>query len=187
MSISKWLTFQSLMLALAGSMLIALLLISTKSVFLINKGVSPPLTKADFLQAKGYKLGYELFMTNSYTGWVPNKGNKFIYDENKQMYISQRLNISSPPIDSFGTRFKISSINWENEFGLVDSDSTIDQSKFGLSLKGTVLPLDYFANSKDIHFELSEFAKPIYLKVSIKIIANSYRPEALMYIEYTEK
>lgn len=187
MSISKWLTFQNLMLALASSMFIAFLLISTKSVFLINKGVNTSLTKADFLQAKGYKLGYELFMTNSYTGWVPNTGNKFIYDEIKQMYISQRLNISSPPMDSFGTRFKISSINWENEFGLVDSDSTNDQSKFGLSLKGKVLQLDYYANSKDIHFELSESAKPIYLNVSIKVITNSYRPKALMYIEYTEK
>jgi hypothetical protein len=72
-------------------------------------------------------------------------------------------------------RFKITSSDWQHEFGFTNTNSCIEESKFGL-VKDTVLifNIKYFsvlADSKDMFFELPQDANPTSLSVKVKIIS----------------
>lgn len=154
--------------------------------FSIEKPTSILLLQEDFLQMQGYKLGYDLYLPNSFTGWEPNDSNKFTYDAARQLYEFKGLNISQSPIDTMGARFKITAFNWQNELGLTFTDATNERSTFGITNNGVVLNLKYYVDSRDMYFELPAEAQnnSLVLNVQVKVISQEYHPRALMYVEY---
>lgn len=153
--------------------------------------MSAPLTEQKFYQTPGFKLDYDIYLPNSYTGWEPALDNKFSYDAKRQLYVLNNLNISQSPIDNVGDRFKITSIDWQHEFGFTNTNSYIEESKIGL-VKNTelIFNIKYFsvlADSKDMFFELPPDAHPASLNVKVKIISEKSPAKAWMMVSYTEK
>ena len=155
-------------------------------LFSVEKPIPILLSPADFAATQGYKLGYDIYLPNSFTGWLPNESNKLTYDPLQQLYVIEGVNISTPPVDHWGARFKITTLDWQNELGLAFIDATNEQSKFGIGPNGVVLNLKHYVDSRDIYFELPATVKTNELKLNIKvkITSQDYHPDALMYVEY---
>jgi hypothetical protein len=137
-----------------------------------------------FQQTRGFRLGYDLYLPNSFGSWTPNADNRMQFNAQSNTYQISNIDISTAQIDDWGARFKIASIDWENEFGLAPSQVTNEQSKFGISQEGSVLHLRHYVDSRDMYFELPNESKARYINVKVKITSEQFHPTALMYIEY---
>jgi hypothetical protein len=88
-------------------------------------------------------------------------------------------------VDAVGRRFKITSTNWQNQFGFSDYVPRTE-SMFGVSEEHSpVLQLNHFYNSNDIYIEVPPQSDKSYLSVFVKIISNNLRPEGLMFVKLT--
>lgn len=168
-----------------------LLLFGCDNNYVIEQNQSQALTVERFYQTPGFKLDYDLYLPNSYSGWEPSDNNKFSYDPDKQVYSLKPLDISHAPIDNFGERFKITSVDWQHELGFTSTDSYIEESKIGLAKEAVLIfNIKYFSisdDSKDMYFELPKEANPAYLHVKVKVISNKSPAVAWLMISYTEK
>lgn len=147
---------------------------------------SIPLSQQDFVASNSYKLDYDIYMPNSFTGWTPQDNNRFIYNNQTHSYQLKNLNISGPQIDSWGARFKIASADWANEFAFAKAHDTPEQSKFGIKQQGSVVQLAHIFYASDIYFELPINSDAQYLQVEFKVTENTEQPNALLYIYFTD-
>lgn len=146
---------------------------------------APIVDMATFKQTPGYTLGYDIYMPNSYTGWTPNTQNKLLFNNLTNTYELNNIAISGEQVDDWGARFKITSVDWQNEFGVTIADATNEQSKFGVPPDGAILRLAHYVDSRDMYFELPRNARANALNVKIKITSQDFHPTALLFIEYT--
>lgn len=142
-----------------------------------------PVSPAYFNQQKGVKLPYKLYFPNSFTGWL--RESEFEYSDACQCYQILNLDISGEPIDSWGTRFKIASKNWQHEFGFTSAHNNLEQAKFGVTPQGTIVGIHYHAYAADMYFELPKNGKTNYLHVKLKVLSNDEEPEGLLSIAYS--
>ncbi|MER2492898.1 hypothetical protein [Catenovulum sediminis] len=162
-----------------------LLLAGCERFYTLEKHRPEVFTEADFYQVEGYKLRYDLYMPNSYTGWHHSDRNKFELDEKTNTYWMKNVDISKPQVDDVGGRFKIASIDWQNQFGFGEYDVTQDESSFGLPEKGVVLHLHFSHNSRDMFIELPKEKHGKWLTVGLKVTSDSLRPNAIMMVKLT--
>ncbi|MBU2883594.1 hypothetical protein KO525_10320 [Psychrosphaera sp. B3R10] len=166
------------------------LLLGCDNNYLVEKA-SAPLTEDSFYKQSGYKLDFDLYLPNSYTGWNPTIYNKFTYDADKQLYVLNNLDISKAPIDNYGQRFKITSKDWQHEFGFTNTNSFIEESKFGLvNNRPSIFKVKYYsvlADSKDLYFELPHNANPSVLNIKLKVTSEATPQQAWLMVSYVEK
>lgn len=172
----------------AGAILAALLIVVALYMWNHKWTVAPlhppQLSYEAFKQATGYSVGFDLYLPNSYTGWTPNKDNKLIYNNHTNTYDINNIDISGEQVDDWGARFKITSVDWQNEFGVVFADATNEQSKFGIPKEGAVLHLRHYVDSRDMYFELPQHANATHINIKLKVTSKDFHPTALMFIEY---
>ena len=165
------------------------LLFGCNNNYLIEN-TSAPINEELFYQKNGFKLDYDLYLPNSFTGWEPTIHNKFFYDTRQQLYVLNNLDISKTPIDNYGQRFKITSIDWQHEFGFASTNAFIEESKFGLVPNTpSIFKIKHYsvlADSKDLFFELPQGVTPTALNIKIKIITEKIPYQALLLVSYVE-
>ncbi|WP_339617371.1 hypothetical protein [uncultured Gilvimarinus sp.] len=152
----------------------------------IKPEYTPVVTLNTFNQTVGYKLGYDLFMPNSFTGWTPNPKNKLHFNSLTNTYEIYGVNVAKTQVDDWGARFKITSIDWQNEFGVAVAEATNEQSKFGIPLEGAIVHLTHYVDSRDIYFELPKAVAAKALNVKVKITSQDFHPTALLYVTLVE-
>lgn len=168
------------------SILIIPFLLSCKEQIKIDIEKKVPITDKYFNHQQGIRLPYQLYLPNSFTGWQRQKENEFIYSAACLCYEINNIDISGQQVDSWGTRFKISSSNWQHEFGFTSADNNAEQSKIGISPKGTIVQVSQISYASDIYFELPQDKQTNYLHVQFKILPNEDTNEGLLKIFYTD-
>lgn len=172
--------------ALAVACVIAVTYMAWNHRWTIDLHRNPVIDITTFKQTPGYKLGYDIYMPNSYTGWTPNEANKLTFNNLTNTYELDNIDISAEQVDDQGARFKVTSIDWQNEFGVTVADATNEQSKFGVPPGGAVLRLSHYVDSRDMYFELPRNVQPSTLSIKVKITSQDFHPSALMFIEYAQ-
>lgn len=165
---------------------VCLCLCSCKQHVSFEETSSIPITLEKFQGEVGYPLAYKIYMPNSYTGWTPNAENEMLYDKACECYQIKNLNISKQQVDSWGSRLKITSKNWQHEFGFSNAHNSIEQSKFGISQAGTYLQIQQIIYAADMYFELPQQHHANYLHARVKVLSKQDQPKALLHVYYSE-
>lgn len=114
----------------------------------------------EFEQLQGKKLPYPLYAPSSMLAWELGDRTRFRFDASTNTYIYEGVPITAPVIDSQGPRFKICSDYWDHQLGFGNRLS-IDEATFGVSMKGTILKLEFTGDSgSDLRFEYAKDILP---------------------------
>lgn len=147
---------------------------------------SVPLSQHDFATSPGYKLDYEVYMPNSFSGWKAEQNNQLRYHGQTQSYQINNIFIGGTQVDSWGARFKIASADWNHEFAFAKAHDTPEQSKFGIKQQGSVAQLKHIFYASDMYFELPINSQANYLHVEFKVTRLAEHPDALLFIYVTQ-
>lgn len=159
------------------------------NVYQIEKTHDHP-TAQTFVEATGHELNFDLYLPNSFTGWEPAPDNKFTYNPQTQSYELTNFDVSRTPVDNLGERFKITSENWQHEYGFTYSNSYIEESTVGLlSGEPAVFNLHQYtiqADAKDMFVEFPANTQPKALHFKVKIIDPRPPVRALLMLSFSE-
>ncbi|EWH09613.1 hypothetical protein DS2_11613 [Catenovulum agarivorans DS-2] len=162
------------------------LLVGCDRFYTLEKHRPKVFSLSDFEQSQGYQLRYDLYLPNSYLGWTHNKKTLMTFDSQTNTYWLKNIDITKPQVDDVGSRFKIASNDWQNQFGFGEYDVSQDESSFGIPTDGAILHLHYSHNSRDMFIEYPNPKHGKYLSIGIKVTESSLRPSAIMYAQLTD-
>ncbi len=149
------------------------------------------ITLEEFRQSRGYELQYNVYLTSSWLGWEHKQESMFHYNPDTQSYIHERIRVGQNEVDTLGSRFKVSSLEWRYQFGFGHHGISLNESTFGLGKEGVVVRLMY--SSEGVSDMRVEYAARDYpeikdkiLSFEFKVLDNSAAPEALLYVSIKE-
>lgn len=150
-----------------------------------------PISAQAFEQATGYQLDYPLFFSNSFSGWRHDASTQMRFQASCQCYQVSGIELNKPQVDSWGTRFKIASKNWQHEFSFASAHDTAEQAKFGIAEAGSIIELNHRTYASDMYFELPPHSvqnvSEKTLSAQLKILSLSETPKAWLKIWYEPK
>lgn len=151
----------------------------------------PLLSIEDFRRAQGHKLLYNIYLPSSWTGWVHQENSLFHYFPETQSYRMESIYVGQNEVDTLGSRFKISSLEWRYQFGFGHHGISLNESTFGLSKEGVVVSLIYSSEGlSDMRVEYSQedYAdmKGKILSFELKVLDTTANPKALLLVQVKE-
>lgn len=142
-----------------------------------------PISLETFDAAEGLKLPYQLYMPNSMSGWSIGESTRFVFDNERKVYVLDKIPLDVPLVDDQGHRFKICSESWRYQFGF-GTYITDDESTIGVTETGTVVRVERFAQpSTDIRIEASANVNDSVqrlLRVEFKLTQWEPKPQGLL-------
>lgn len=149
------------------------------------------ITLEEFRQMRGYELQYNVYLTSSWLGWEHKEESMFHYNPETQSYIHERIRVGQNEVDTLGSRFKVSSLEWRYQFGFGHHGISLNESTFGLGKEGIVVRLMY--SSEGVSDMRVEYAARDYpeirnkiLSFEFKVLDDSAAPDAALYLSVKE-
>jgi len=133
----------------------------------------------DFDVQPGYKLPYPLYMPSSIMGWELSPFTEMLFDDATGVYQLAGIPLDLPEVDRRGTRFKICSDDWKNQFGFGDYLTDVE-STVGLDLGGLVqrvVKADFATADIRIEYSTADREKLRKRMLSLEFKVTTLEPE----------